>query len=162
MSTIISKTRYTFDVLHRTDEPPRTLEDALREADTGHMVGAVVEERTTDVPNDTVRTELLELGNDGSFFEDDVADAELRDALQDVADAAYGDSNDKEIELLREALDLTLSRLGVSMPEGHDPDAEDGGEPIPGDHAACVAAARHLSTQRHPAQECVLNERNTA
>jgi hypothetical protein len=44
----------------------------------------------------------------------------LLDTLQDVADAAEGDSNDKEIELLQDALDGALSLLGVKMPEARD------------------------------------------
>lgn len=44
----------------------------------------------------------------------------LVDDLQGVADAAEGDSNDNEIELLQGALDSALSLLGVKMPEARD------------------------------------------
>lgn len=43
---------------------------------------------------------------------------ELLDQCQAAADAAYGDSNDDEIELLRDALEMALARLGLEMPDG--------------------------------------------
>lgn len=46
----------------------------------------------------------------------------LEDA-QAAQDAAYGDSNDDEIDLLRGALETALSLLGLSLPDGVDPDA---------------------------------------
>lgn len=46
-----------------------------------------------------------------------VSDSALMEACQAAADASMGDSNDGEIEALREALDLALSRLGMTMPE---------------------------------------------
>lgn len=39
-------------------------------------------------------------------------------AAQEAANAAYGDSNDEEIALLRDALDIAMSLLGLDMPEG--------------------------------------------
>lgn len=41
----------------------------------------------------------------------------LRELLQEVADASMGDSNDREIEALQDALDVALNLLGVEMPE---------------------------------------------
>lgn len=41
-------------------------------------------------------------------------------AAQKAQDAAYGDSNDQEIDLLREALELALNALGLSLPEGEE------------------------------------------
>lgn len=38
---------------------------------------------------------------------------ELKSALQRCEDAAVGDSNDEEIDALRDALDLALSELGI-------------------------------------------------
>lgn len=46
---------------------------------------------------------------------------EIMEAAQEAADAAYGDSNDAEIDALRVALELALDALGLTMPEGHDP-----------------------------------------
>lgn len=51
--------------------------------------------------------------------------AEIKLLMADVQlaqDAANGDSNDDEISLLRGALDHALSVLGLSLPEGADPD----------------------------------------
>lgn len=41
----------------------------------------------------------------------------LMHVAQGAADAANGDSNDEEIEALRDALDLALHLLGLTMPE---------------------------------------------
>lgn len=41
-------------------------------------------------------------------------------SAQRAADAAGGDSNDKEISLLREALEDALHALGLAMPEAND------------------------------------------
>ena len=72
MSTIISKTTYTFTVLHRTDEPLESMGEALHRASEGNAVGAVTGEHTVEVPSDSVADELLELGNDGEFFDGDL------------------------------------------------------------------------------------------
>lgn len=52
-------------------------------------------------------------------------DASILAAAQIAADAAYGDSNDAEIDALREALEAALSALGLEMPEGRETDDED-------------------------------------
>lgn len=41
---------------------------------------------------------------------------------QEAQDAALGDSNDREIEALRDALEYALDLLGLGLPEGRDPD----------------------------------------
>lgn len=79
----ISKTTFTFTVLHRTDEPfiwdgqegvgpyDNNLGEALARSWDGHAVGWVADE-TTVVPSDQVAAELVALGNDGTFFDDDL------------------------------------------------------------------------------------------
>ena len=47
----------------------------------------------------------------------------VRKAAQDAANAAYGDSNDREIELLQDALSLALSALGLGYPDAEPGDA---------------------------------------
>jgi len=54
-----------------------------------------------------------------------VKHADLLETVQAAQDAAYGDSNDHEIELLRDAMEMALSALGLEIPEGRDPDDED-------------------------------------
>lgn len=81
--TLISKTTYTFTVLHRTDEPIMGDDDfdgpfggdlgaALQRSWDGNAVGAIVEEFTVEVPDERVPAELVALGNDGEFFIDDL------------------------------------------------------------------------------------------
>lgn len=72
IETTISKTQYVFSVLHRTDEPPKDLSDALDEATGGHAVGAEYKLYTVPVPDPVVSMELRQMGNDGSFFDDDL------------------------------------------------------------------------------------------
>lgn len=72
MATIISRTTFTFTVLHLTYDPPLTLDDALRDAEDGHAVGNVVSQVTEEVADDDVPDELMVLGNDGEFFDDDL------------------------------------------------------------------------------------------
>ncbi len=70
--TEISKTVITFTVLHRTDEPlPDSIDAVLEETDSGNAVGWETARVTEGVPEDALRDELLALGNDGKFFEDD-------------------------------------------------------------------------------------------
>jgi Domain of unknown function (DUF4406) len=73
--TIISKSTYLFTVLHRTDEPfvgDDPLHQALARSWDGHAVGQITSERTEIVPDNEVEIELLILGNDGTFFDDDL------------------------------------------------------------------------------------------
>jgi len=51
--------------------------------------------------------------------------ADLLETAQAAQDAAYGDSNDHEIELLRDTMEMALSALGLEIPEGRDPDDEE-------------------------------------
>jgi hypothetical protein len=76
MADVISQTTFVFTLLHRTDERPATVEEALREAYDGHAVGAVVHALTGPVPDATVPDALVGLGNDGTFFDIDLAEAE--------------------------------------------------------------------------------------
>ncbi len=48
--------------------------------------------------------------------------AELMDDVQLAQDAAYGDSNDTEIELLRGALESAVELLGETMPDADEED----------------------------------------
>jgi hypothetical protein len=50
---------------------------------------------------------------------------ELLKEAQEAADAAYGDSNDTEIDLLRGVAEFAMSLLGLKFPEGRDPDEEE-------------------------------------
>lgn len=68
---MISKTTFTYTVLHRTDTPPSDVYVALGEAMDGHMVGAQMASETEPVAREDVRTELLAVGNDGGFFDFD-------------------------------------------------------------------------------------------
>lgn len=68
----ISKTTITFTVLHRTDEPIADLELALRESYDGHAVGDTTAIATVPVTDSQVHNELVALGNDGEFFDDDL------------------------------------------------------------------------------------------
>jgi len=59
-----------------------------------------------------------------------VKHADLLESAQEAQDAAYGDSNDDEIDWLRGALEMALNALGLEMPEGHEPDDDETeGEP---------------------------------
>lgn len=49
----------------------------------------------------------------------------LTEALLTSGRAAWGDSNDDEIEALNDALDQALSLLGVTRPEVDEPEEED-------------------------------------
>lgn len=69
----ISKTTFTFTVLHRSDDPPADLGDAISEADHGSAVGLETSRETVPVADSAVADELLALGNDGEFFDDDIA-----------------------------------------------------------------------------------------
>lgn len=83
MTTPISKTTFTFTVLHRADEPfeegnedswdDNPLGEALARSWDGHAVGRITKQETRDIElPETVRSELVALGNDGEFFDDDL------------------------------------------------------------------------------------------
>jgi len=74
MSTI-SKTTFTFTVLHRSDEPflsDDPLHEAMERSMHGNAVGWETGSETVEVPDTEVPEELVELGNDGNFFDIDL------------------------------------------------------------------------------------------
>lgn len=66
----IYKTVITLTVLH-TGDLPHDLRYVLEEAEYGNAVGQETERVTTKLPDESVRAELLAIGNDGEFFSDD-------------------------------------------------------------------------------------------
>ena len=66
--TKITKTIWTFTLLHPSDETPHCIEDALEMADQGNGVGDVTGVQSEEVEDDQVEEELQKLGNDGEFF----------------------------------------------------------------------------------------------
>lgn len=85
--TTISKTTFTFTVLHRTDEPFSdgydsgydgpfcgALAEAMQRSWDGDAVGAEAVAEVAEVPDDQVSEELVALGNDGTFFDFDLGD----------------------------------------------------------------------------------------
>lgn len=66
----ISKTIFTFTVLHPSDETFEDIESAMYEARTGNAVGNVTDQVTHSVNPEDVKGELTALGNDGLFFEE--------------------------------------------------------------------------------------------
>lgn len=86
--TTISKTTFTFTVLHRTDEPFNddydsgydgpfcgSIAEAMQRSFDGNAVGDVTAEETVPVEDADVADELVALGNDGEFFDNDLEDA---------------------------------------------------------------------------------------
>lgn len=67
----IVKTTITFTVLHRADNPMESLGHAMSESWDGDAVGWETESVTVPVSPDDVVDELVALGNDGTFFDDD-------------------------------------------------------------------------------------------
>lgn len=76
---VIVKTTFTFEVLHRADLTFEDILHALEEADTGHAVGSVTQTVRVGIRNENVPGELAALGNDGSFFDDDLDEATQED-----------------------------------------------------------------------------------
>jgi len=70
MTPDISKTTFTFTVLHRSDAPLHNIQHALAESYDGDACGFETGSETTAVPPERVVAELLALGNDGRFFDD--------------------------------------------------------------------------------------------
>lgn len=64
----ISKTVFTFTVLHESGELLTSLEHALSESMFGAAVGQTTGRTTVPVGAGDVKDELLALGNDGEFF----------------------------------------------------------------------------------------------
>lgn len=68
----IAKTTVTITVLHRAENIlGPDIEDVLYEMNEGDAVGWETNRTTVPVPADRVFDELVELGNDGIFFDDD-------------------------------------------------------------------------------------------
>jgi hypothetical protein len=69
----IVKTTITITVLHRGDNPmtDHDIEEVLYEMREGEAVGWETDRVTEPVPADQVSDELLALGNDGTFFDDE-------------------------------------------------------------------------------------------
>lgn len=66
--TIITKTTFTFVVLHPSDDPIVDLDIAMARSDTDNAVGMEEVISVEEVPDDQVEAELVALGNDGTFF----------------------------------------------------------------------------------------------
>ena len=67
----VSKTVITITVLHHTDDVlPDEIEDVLYETREGYACGWETDRVTTLVPPDRVKSELIAVGNDGTFFDD--------------------------------------------------------------------------------------------
>lgn len=68
----IVKTTVTITVLHRADNNlGPDIQDVLYEMNEGAAVGWETDRTTVTVPAERVCDELVELGNDGTFFDDD-------------------------------------------------------------------------------------------
>jgi hypothetical protein len=73
MASTISRTTFTFEVLHRTNDAPHTLDDAFNEIERGHAIGGPQRAVTAEVPDTEVPETLVDdFGNDGEFFDDDL------------------------------------------------------------------------------------------
>jgi len=72
-SSGIVKTTITFTLLHRADNPldEYTIEEVLYETREGWAVGWETGRVTEPISPDRVADELVALGNDGTFFEDE-------------------------------------------------------------------------------------------
>jgi hypothetical protein len=69
----IVKTTITITLLHRAENPMRDydIEDVLYEMREGDAVGCTTSRITEPVNPENVVDELCDLGNDGTFFDDD-------------------------------------------------------------------------------------------
>lgn len=73
MTSTISRTTFTFEVLHRTDDAPHTLDDAFNEIERGHAIGGPQHAVTAEVPDTDVPETLVDdFNDDGSFFDHDL------------------------------------------------------------------------------------------
>lgn len=72
--TTISKTVFEFTVLHRTGEEPADAHDAVMQAHDGEIMGQQTFNETTEVTDEMVPAELVAIGNDGHYFDDDLED----------------------------------------------------------------------------------------
>jgi hypothetical protein len=65
----IQRTVFHFEILHPADTPITDLATAIAEASDGIAVGAESMILTEPVSADLVDAKLIELGNDGTFFD---------------------------------------------------------------------------------------------
>lgn len=71
MKATIQKTTFVVTILHYADDAPtghESMEQVAREMEDGAWIGQFELKRTVGVHPRRVNLELLELGNDGSFF----------------------------------------------------------------------------------------------
>lgn len=83
----ILKTTFSFTVLHPADVEFVDLADAVHEAYGGHAVGIERQVGSDPMPSrESVRAELVRMGNDEEFFDIDYDDAEDFNASSIEAD----------------------------------------------------------------------------
>ena len=73
----IQKTTITVTILHDATDPISEMDLAtiLREMDSGNLIGTTYSTNSTvNVAPEDVREELLSIGNDGTWFGDEVED----------------------------------------------------------------------------------------
>jgi len=138
MSTTISKTTYTFTVLHRTDDAPLTMEDAINDAESGHAVGRVIGQSVVELPDNEVPRALRKLGNDGTFFDDDLDTSGDPDeplfviTRQQVEDHAERPLTEEEAALFaRTFIHTSVGACIDGWLEGLDPHDDDGNRITP-------------------------------
>lgn len=71
---LITRTTFHFTVLHRTDQPIESLEEAVARSYDGNAVGQVSGTTVEVLDNEDVPNELIALDNDGTFFDDDLGE----------------------------------------------------------------------------------------
>ena len=69
----VRKTVIEFTVYHRDFDDPASMDlaDVISECDTGSMIGQVTDVKESTVPDGNVVDELIAIGNDGSFFDEE-------------------------------------------------------------------------------------------
>lgn len=76
----IMKRTITIDVLYREEDSElfdgMSIADIIDECDDGSMICLAVRHIPITIPADQVENELLEVGNDGTFFDDVYGDDE--------------------------------------------------------------------------------------
>lgn len=76
----IMKRTITIDVLYREEDSElfdsMSIADIIDECDDGSMICSAVRHIPITIPADQVENELLEVGNDGTFFDDVYGDEE--------------------------------------------------------------------------------------
>jgi len=96
--TIFRKTLITVTVLHTEDFDPATstLAEIAYEMGEGHAVGAFAIASSEIVAPDAIKGELLAVGNDGEFFEIELADDADEDGTSGQDRDSYSDDQDRE------------------------------------------------------------------